>query len=382
MTARGQLWSVIAAGTAIRLVLGFGWVGSEFDMRSYELVSDALVHSPLDVYSPQARWPYPPAFLPVVVLLDQLAQASGIALHSLIHLPLIAADAAIAWLVHRFLLGRGAGERRALAGAALVALGPSFIAISGFHGQFDSVAVLPALLALVLWQEGRSDRRAVQAGLLVGLAAALKTPMALMLFALLPTADLRQSVRLAVPAAAVPLLLLAPFLVTDLRDVVEAVSYNGVAGIGGLGLLVQPDLLRDRLGGTHPVFSPAALRLEEVAPLIALGAVLCAAAFLRARRAAVLTAAAVLWLTVYVLGINFAFQYLVWGLPVFIMAGALGWVAAAQVVAGVATVLLYAGGPHDGVVAAYLVAINLLLAGAAVALAAGLRRVHRGGAPP
>lgn len=371
-----MLWIVIAAGTAIRLVLGFTTLGEPHDMQSYEIAAAALVDSPLALYSEDARWPYPPAYLLLVVPLRELADVIDVPLHSLVHLPAIAGDAAIAWLVHRFLRGRGAGDRRALAGAALVAFGPSFIVISGFHGQFDSVAVLPALLALVLWAGERSERRALQAGLLIGLAASLKTPMGLMLFALLPTADLRQAVRLAIPAVAVPLLALAPFLVKDLSDVVDVLRYNGVTGIGGIGLLVQPELPRLRLGGDVVAYSRATVRLDELAPLITIAALAFAAAFLRWRRAPAIAAATVLWLTLYVLGINFAFQYLVWGLPVFLLAGGLGWVAAAQVLAGFAAYLTYSdAGPQDGVLIQYVAAMTALLVAAAAALVMQLRRM-------
>jgi hypothetical protein len=48
-------------------------------------------------------------------------------------------------------------------------LGPSFIDISGYHGQIDSVAILPAVLALMVWERRPQPTRSVRAGLLIGL---------------------------------------------------------------------------------------------------------------------------------------------------------------------------------------------------------------------
>src|SRR5207302_10782054 len=103
----------------------------------------------------------------------------------------IAADAAIAWLVQAGLGRAGASDRTRLSACALVALGPAFALISGMHGQIDSVAILPAVLALVVWERGGS-RRALAAGLLIGRAASIKTAPGLMVLALLPSVRSRR----------------------------------------------------------------------------------------------------------------------------------------------------------------------------------------------
>jgi hypothetical protein len=72
-------------------------------LRSYEIVATTFVDRPLDLYKP-LRWPYPPTYLLWAVPANELAGVTGIPLHALIHLPAIAADAGIAWLVHRFLM--------------------------------------------------------------------------------------------------------------------------------------------------------------------------------------------------------------------------------------------------------------------------------------
>src|SRR4051794_11702075 len=202
MTTRGRrlLWVIIGAGTLARLVYAFATVGQAYDIESLRLVGQALGHHPLHVYSIvnqgegarlgdflAFRWPYPPGYMPLAglgVLLSKL----GLPFNGVIQVFPIAADAAIAWLVQALLGLRGATQRARLAGAALVAFGPAFFVVSGYHGQVDPVAILPALAALYLWETSGSRHRALQAGLLIGLAASVKTIPGIMVLALLPSA--------------------------------------------------------------------------------------------------------------------------------------------------------------------------------------------------
>ena len=73
--------------------------------------------------------------------------------------------AALTWLVWRGLEAR-VSERRRLFLAGVVAFGPVFITISGYAAQIDSVAILPAVAALLIW-ERRGQERAWVAGALI-----------------------------------------------------------------------------------------------------------------------------------------------------------------------------------------------------------------------
>src|SRR3954468_15913814 len=155
------LVAVIVAATAGRVALAFATYGVDYDMHSWRIVADALRDPAASVYS-TGRYPYPPAFLPVVRLCDALARGTGLPFDGVVQLPAIAADAALAWLAYMFLRG-SAG----VAGALIVALGPIFALISGYHGQFDSVAILPAATGVALWVRD-VPRRALWTGLLIG----------------------------------------------------------------------------------------------------------------------------------------------------------------------------------------------------------------------
>lgn len=337
---RRAVLALIAVGTIGRIVWAFAAEGVAYDIESLQVVADGMQGDPLSVYASD-RWPYPGAFLPLAALADVVADALGLPFHGVVQLPAILADAAIAWVVWRALLPRG--EREALAGAALVALSPVFVLVSGYHGQIDSVAVLPALLGVLVWVR-RVPNRALWAGLLIGLGAAVKQPPLFMVLALLPTAvGWREGARLAAAAVAVPLVSLLPFLVAEPSATIEGVTANrGVPGLGGPSAFLQPELTRYWATLEQGVGPNSAVEfLTDAQNWIVGAAVLATGALLIWRRAEPFAAASLIWLVVYATNPNFAFQYLIWGLPFFILTGHLRRVLILTAAATPPALLLY-----------------------------------------
>jgi hypothetical protein len=381
------LWLLIALGVAVRVGLAFGTRGSVFDLGSYVLVKQALRTDPLHVYalvntSRAYRWPYPPAYFPVIAAVGVIAKGSGLAFTSLIRVPAIAADAAIAWVVQDFLATRGVPERTRLAAAGTVALGPLFVPVSGYLGGFDSVAILPAVVAVSAWHRLEPDDRALVAGALIGLGGALKTVPLLMVFALLPSCrSRREAVVLVASAAAVPAIALAPLLAADAHGVLHALSWQSLPGVGGLSLLAQPDLARVWLVSSpvHVQLSGLSHALQGHLGQVILGVPLGAAALMVARlRSAPVEAASLLWLTVFACSVNFGPRYAVWGLAFFVMTGRVGGALIVQVLLSVPNALLYlAPFPSSDVLWAYVP--PMLAAGAAFLASAAIaarRAVH------
>jgi hypothetical protein len=350
------LVGLIAVGTLARLLVAFGSQGVGFDIQSYVLVRDTLFGgAPLDLYAtintPEApHWPYPPGFFAWIALSKVGHDVTGLRFDGFVQVAPILADAALAWVVQAFLGQRGASDRTRLAAAALVALGPSFAFISGYHGQLDAVAILPAVIALWAWMRLDGPQRAVVAGLLIGAGGSVKLPALVVALALVPTArSVREGLTLLVTAAAVPLALFAPFLAANLHGTVEAMRMNdGLPGFGGFSLLVQPDLsalwLRTDRG---MALSEATRDLMDLAAPIALTTLLATAAILLVRRAQPVAAAVLVFVTIYAFGVNFGVQYLVWGMPFFLLAGHVRNVAILQAVALTPSLLLYGVGSRD-----------------------------------
>lgn len=384
---RRLLWIAIAVGTLGRVVVAFATYGQHFDLGSFFFVNQELERDPLHVYGTVNgfldRWPYPPGFFPWILASGELADASGLAFHGLIQLPSIAADAALAWIVQDFLGKRGLGERGRLAAAGLVTLGPSFALISGYHGQIDSLAILPAVLALVVWETPGRDRRWLAAGLLIGLGGALKTVPLLLVLALLPSArSVREGVGLVAAAAAVPLALLAPFAFADPDDVLSILGYSGGLGMGGVSLVLQPSLAELWLRGA--AFQPSAVTqaLLDHGSLVSALALVAVGAFLIRSRTSAATAAVVVWLAVYVLATGFFFQYLVWGLPFFLLAGCLRETAALQAAVLLPALLFYTGPWADAAVVWLYVPLMLAVWVAFLVAFVRLVRAIASSAPP
>jgi uncharacterized membrane protein len=376
------LWTLIAVGTAIRLVLAFTTRGNPFDLQSIQIVADALVRAPGHVYAianhagEVPRWPYPPGFFPFILAGKGISSVTGLAFTSVIRVPAIAADGAIAWLVQDFLGRRGHSARMRLSGAALVALGPSFAMISGFHGQIDAVAILPAVAALWVWEREESPNRAYLAGGLIGAGAAVKTVPLLMLLALAPSArSRRELLSLVGSAAALPVLAFVPFLAAAGTGWLATLKYNGAIGLGSISLVAQPSLA---LNWLHLDSSPASsfsLELWRESRLIA-GTTLVAAGLLLWRtRARAPLGAAIVWLTVYAFGVTFFMQYMVWGLPFFMMAGFIRPVLWLELALIGPLFVIYHRVAHAWVaVVLYVVPMLLVWAALTVALGLAIRR--------
>jgi hypothetical protein len=384
------LWLVLGLGIVIRVVLAFTTHGQAYDLQSFALVDSALhahvfgVYHQLDNFPlpPYGRWPYPPGFFAFIVPLASLARATGLAFTGLIRVPASLADAGIAWLVQDYLGWRGYSHRARLAAAALVALGPSFAAISGYHGQIDSVAILPAVAAAYVWMRSGSDRRGYWAGALIGAGAAIKTVPILMVLALLPTArSWREAARLIVPAVAIPLATFAPWLILDGSGKSLVWTYRGGPGLGGISLLTDPALPLTPFAGAHETVHGLTQAVFDQARWITGVALVCAAGWLARYRPPAVLAGVLLWLTVWVFGVTFFLQYLVWGLPFLIMAGYLREVLALQLAVLPATVISYTTGTaHWEVWLLYTVPMILFWLGSLAGLVAVAQRVARGGA--
>jgi hypothetical protein len=340
-----DLWIIVAAGLAIRILLAYEFHGTHH--VGIELLAAERVRGWdwVAVYGAAPPWTYPPLFLSWLVGASWLSDASGLSFHLLAKLGPILADVGLALAIYTYLGWREAGERARLVGAGLVMLGPSFIATSGYHGQIDSVAILFAVLALMAWEYAAQPGRAVRAGLLIGIGAAVKTVPLLLVPALIGSSrSWREAVKLLAAALVIPALVLVPLWLGGV-DLHEVITYTGFPGLGGLSIVVDPALgwrwmtvLQPLAGGGTNGVGQALQDSSKVITLAALSAYL---AFILRYRPAPVDAVALVWLVIYVFSPNFFLNYLVWGLPFFIMAGYLLEVGILQVVLVPATVAFY-----------------------------------------
>jgi hypothetical protein len=383
---RQPLWFIAVAGIAIRLVLAFAFFGNG-DLLAFGDYASRAFADPLHTYGGNASglwWPYPPVYLLWLVGALKLAERSGLPFHGTVQLLPILADLALAVAVYLYLGWRGATSRSRVAGFALVMLGPVFIAISGYHGQIDSVAILPGVLALIVWERRTGSGRALQSGLLLGLGAAIKTVPMLIAIPLLATArSLEEGAKLVAAAVAVVVVACLPFYLAEPAGFGVALRYNGVPGRGGLSLLADPVYAADRRTSLQVAFSGepndlAGWLSHNSGPIIVI-VLLALVAFLLRYRPEPLGGIVLLWLAVFVFSPNFLCQYMVWALPFFIMAGYLRETAALQVAMIPALVITYLDSSvmTPALAAAYVAMMVCLWGFWVAALIAMLRRITR-----
>jgi hypothetical protein len=363
-----RLGAVLAAGLSIRLLLAARTSGNVFDLASLRLV-EARLHRPhitslyTDVNGSRQflRWPYPPGYFAPLLLVGKISRATGVELTRLVRVVPSIADLLLAVLAFLH-LSRRAEPRLALAGAALIALGPTFFANSGHHGQLDSVAVLPVVAAVIVWDRGW-QHRALVAGALLGAGASVKTFPVFFCLALLATArDRREGATLLAIAAAIPAALLLPFVLADEHGVVHALSYRGLPGLGGTSMLVQPSLARDWLALGPVELSRASELLATLTPVLLVVGLAGTFVLLRRRRVGAPEAAIAVALVLLVLGGNFALGYAIWLLPLLVLAGRLLYAAVLQALLVVPTLIIYLAPAAHGIssVVVYSVYVPLL----------------------
>jgi hypothetical protein len=368
---------LVAAGVALRLALTLLPDPNHFDVDSAHLIQRALLSDPLNVYRLH-RYPYPPVYLPWVRASSSLASHTGLPFDTFFRVPAIAADVAIALVVGAYLGLRGATPSRRLAAVALVMLGPSFFLISGFHGQIDSLAGLAVLLSVVTWEAGRASR-GWRAGLILGVGSGIKTVPILGVVALLPSArGWGERLRVVAVAAAIPVISLIPFLVVNARDTIDSLRYSGLPGVGGVGLLLQPGranafLLHHQTG--YSALTVAAWQKTGPVVLLSLAVTLLVA---WRRRAPALPVATALWLGVYAVSPTFFFQYVIWGLPIFLAEGHLKEVALMQLLLlGPGVVSELAPWHQAWLPTAYVILMTLAWLATVAAYGISLRRLWR-----
>jgi hypothetical protein len=376
---------MIAAGSAARIVLVFATRGLPYDVHSFQMVRAALDSHPLHLYSivnpgQTFHWPYPPGFLPFVLAADRLDSLIGGGFTHLVRIPAVLADAALACLVWTG-LPRRVDERTRLAAAALVAFGPVFVTITGYAAQIDSVAILPAVAALLVWEREGLENRAWIAGVLIGVAATIKTVPLLMVLALAPSArSPRELLTLTGCALAVLAASLIPFLIADPSGVGGLRRYAGSPGMGGLSLVLQPDLAQAWLTHLVPFSAVTSWLFLKHAWVPNFFALALFAGFAARVRPAPREAAALLWLLVLAFGSGFFFQYLVWLLPFLLLSGQLRATAALQGAITIPMLIFYVTAWRSDALVYVYVAIMLLvwagwvLAGFSIALRATAAR--------
>jgi hypothetical protein len=312
----GRLVLPLAAAALLRLALVLAFAREEGDVARYKAVAVHLLDVSPNPYQAPRLYPYPPVWMWAEAGSEAIARRTGLPFAVLVKLPVLAADVAIVAV-----LAQMAGPAMAWAWA----LHPVALLIGAVHGQFDAIALLFLLLAVVDLRAGRLDRSALG----LAMAIALKSfPVLLVpiLVAALPSwsTRLRYAALATLPVAAI----LLPFALHDAAAVRrELAGYGGVADFGWIAALRGVRWL-----GGEPLASSAAKAwpLEVgISKAVFLAAWAAFAAWtLRARVPDVASGAQAVLLGFLGLYGAISAQYLLWAVPLGLLVLPRAWSAA------------------------------------------------------
>jgi hypothetical protein len=250
------------------------------------------------VYPP--LYPYPPVWIFITAFCRLVAPWGHLTFVDVVRIPGCLGDLGIVPVLAIFGVRRYGSSLKALLFPALYAVNPLPILISAGHGQFDSLAILFVLLAILVL-----DDRPLLAGLLLGIAICLKGYPVLFLpyFAW----HVGRGKWLGELVAAVAPTSVAFFGYTlwvgwSGKAISDVLAYHGVANFGW-GVLFGP------VGGSNLVY---VFEAGLVATVLLVS--------LRSTRQSPVAVAAIIIMAFYALGFNLAVQYLMWVVPVLIVA--------------------------------------------------------------
>lgn len=323
--------------------------GAVFDTESYRIVAD-LVRAGQDVYThpdAEGRHPYLPLQMYVMALARWLSLSFDLPFPLLVKLPAILADVAITALLYQ--AGRKLWGTQELPSSAvgwrapsvdpasflalLYALNPIPLYVAAYHGQFDALPLLCALLAWYWLQfHGTAASGQLAAGLLLGFGVLDKTWPAIFLpLFLLRLPGLAARVRLAggtaLPVAAGTALYLT-FWPGTLWGVLSTVlGYHAVTGWWGYTAvlnLLEAAAWQSSLAWLRPL-EPAALfalaeRYGTYVTLAAMGLFYSTLGRSRSLLDGMLTTI----LLLFTVTAGFGVQYLGWPVPLALLAFQLG----------------------------------------------------------
>ena len=201
------------------------------DVLRYRRVGAHVLDVSWNPYQAPRLYPYPPLWVWVEAACEWLARHSALSFAVLVKLPVLAAEVAMVALLVRWGAERGGAARWA---AWIYALHPVAVLVSGFHGQFDSIALLMLLLAMHALDRGRPDAAAL--ALAAGIAVK-SFPVLVLPVLILRMTGTAARVRFLALALLPVTLLLIPYVAHDAAAVArELFGYGGVADFGWIGV--------------------------------------------------------------------------------------------------------------------------------------------------
>jgi hypothetical protein len=157
-------------GVGLRLFLAYTFRGN-YDQFSYEIVAD-IMNRGGNVYAETHRYNYSPLWAHVLSFLFQIAHMSQLPFHFIIRSFLTLVDVTIGVFVGLICARLGITDARI--GFSMYLLNPVAILLTGFHGQFENLAMVPLLIATYVYSRQSSAPHWIWIWLLGALSLIIK----------------------------------------------------------------------------------------------------------------------------------------------------------------------------------------------------------------
>ncbi|HEV8655447.1 MAG TPA: hypothetical protein VGR85_08050 [Candidatus Limnocylindria bacterium] len=219
-------------GVGVRLYLAVAYEGN-FDQVSFEIVA-GIVRRGGNVYAETTRYNYTPVWAILLGAFDGVARLIGQPLHAVVRSTLTLVDVVNALLIGRIAL-RYAGMPVSR-GFATYLLNPVAILIVGYHGQFETLAALPLLLAIAA-APARGSASAAWRWLLGAIALIVKHIVVFQVWVLFwYSFSARKQPRALLFAVVLFAATFMPYLDGGVPGIYQNVFlYGGLAGLYGIG---------------------------------------------------------------------------------------------------------------------------------------------------
>jgi hypothetical protein len=240
-----RLWSrnrrvtiFLAAAIAFvaKLLLALNTYGTN-DVYTYERFALWSRYFGADLYQIAPDLNHPPSMLHILRLLLWLSEHTRLPFYFWIRIPGILADLGTLWLVCR-IFGPRLRERSIGIAVLFIAIAPTHILISGFHGNTDPVMIFFVMAAV--WLAGYRDKPFI-AGVAFGMALCIKVaPLILVPVLFLWLSGIKKRLAFFASAAAVSLAAWSPYVFQRPSAVLHQVfGYKGSYGLWGFSWLFR-----------------------------------------------------------------------------------------------------------------------------------------------
>jgi len=305
-----------AIAFAVKILLAFKTYGTN-DVYTYERFGLWSRYFGVDLYGIAPDLNHPPSMLHVLSFLLWVSERTHLPFHFVLRLPGILADAGSLWLVCR-ILGERIAEKSVFIAVLIIAIAPTHILISGFHGNTDPIMIFFVMAAV--WLAGYRDNPAA-GGVAYGMAFCIKiAPVILVPVLFLSLNGAKKRIAFFAAAAAVVVIAWSPYVFQQPSLVAHHVfGYKSSYGLWGFSWLFR------ELANTWPASQWLNNYFSLIgSPLVMVAILALSVAMNRLeKKPSLYTQVGMVFLFFFTFTSGFAVQYLAWLTPWVAELGAL-----------------------------------------------------------